>query len=221
MTIIRDTVAPEIIVNNTDPNAKIFAIDGKVMISGRVEPFSKVKVNGADASVVYDIWTVVLPVTATGDLALTIEATDPAGNQAKKDATVVIWKQSILAATIDQTIININGNPDSPLPRAVKLVNGIVMVPAHLFTSLFGEAAPTPVDPATKESTFAIAGKNVTVKAGTNTITYGSDQLTVGNNVIDELGVPYLDASSFASIFGVEYEYNQATGTIVFTRLWK
>ena len=56
-TITRDTVKPTIIIDQADPTGKVFA-SPNLIISGRVEPFSKVKVNGIDANVVYDIWSV-------------------------------------------------------------------------------------------------------------------------------------------------------------------
>lgn len=223
LSIVRDTVAPEIICESSAPDSKVFINDdGKVLISGRVEPYSKVKVNGVDAVVVYDIWTVELPVTAPGNLSVTVEATDPAGNQSNKPPfTVTVWGKTVLTATVGQTIISVNGNPGTPLPRPANVTNGVVMVPAHLFTSIFGDAAPTGFDSATKQATFTIGGKNVSVSAGSTSVTFDNNQLTVGNAVVDELGVPMLDASSFASMFGLEYMYNQATGIITFTRLYK
>lgn len=219
LSIIRDTVAPQIVLDY-EATAKIFAQDGKIMVSGRVEPYSKVKVNGANAEVVYDIWSVELSVTALGDLKLDIEATDPAGNTNKLEKTITIWQKEVLSVQVNGANVVVNGNPANPLPRSVKLVSGIVMVPVELFTTLFGEAAPV-VDTAAKTATFKIEGKDATVKVGSKDVVYNSNTLTIANAVTEDLGIFFLDAASFAGIFNVEYDYNQATGTVTMTRIHK
>ncbi len=220
MSIIRDTAPPQITCDIDPANTKVFANDGKIYITGRVEPYSKVKVNGADAQVVYDIWSVELSVTTTGDLKLAVEATDPAGNVGNKEITITIWKKDVLTVQINGVNVNVNGNPAIQLPRAVKLVGGVVMVPAELFTTFFNESAPI-VDQTNKTATFKIAGKDVVVKAGSKDVMYDSNTLTVGNNVTEDLGVYFLDASSFSDMFNVEYDYNQATGAVTMTRIYK
>jgi hypothetical protein len=220
LSIIRDTVAPEIIIDQKDPNFKLLLINGQIMLTGRVEPYSTVTVNGAKASVVYDIWTAVVSMTTTGDVNIDVEAVDPAGNSTKKTFQIEVWNQDILDVSINAVNMTVNGNPVNSLPRSVKLENGVVMVPAELFTTLFKEAAPT-IDSAAKTATFRIAGKDVVVKENSKDVTFGTETLTIGNAVKVDLGVYYLDASSFSQMFGVALEYNQATGTVKFTRLYK
>ena len=120
LSIIRDTALPEVIVDGKEA----YVVDGKVMLTGRVEPYSTVTVNGAQATVVYDIWTAIVSVTTTGNINLAIEATDPAGNKSTKEIPFTIWNRDILTVDVDSVNMSINGNPAS-LPRSVKLVNGI------------------------------------------------------------------------------------------------
>ena len=218
--ITRDTVKPTIIVDQTDPTGRVFA-SPNLIISGRVEPFSKVKVNGVDAIVVYDIWTVALNNVNPGQLNLTIEAVDIAGNNNSETKTVDVWMKDVILLQDNDPNMLLNGSPLSPLPRSPYLSKNIFMVPVETFTAFFKENAPVPANDLLN---VTLAGKTYQLNiAATNKgeITVDGSTLTLANKFETTNGVTFVDAEAFAKLLGLGYDFNAATKVLTMTRIWK
>jgi len=219
-TITRDTVKPTIIIDQSDPTGKVFA-SPNLIISGRVEPFSKVKVNGVDANVVYDIWSVALNNVNPGQLNLTIEAVDAAGNTSTETKTVDVWMKDVIVLQDNDPNMLLNGSPLSPLPRSPYFSKTVFMVPVETFTAFFKDNAPVP---ANDLLAVTLAGKtyqlNIAAK-NKGEITVDGNTFSLANPFETTNGVTFVDAEAFAKFLGIEYEFNVATKVLTMTRIWK
>ncbi len=217
-SVVRDTVAPEIILDQTDPNGRVFA-SPNLIITGRVEPFSKVKVNGVDANVVYDIWSIQLNAT-TGPLTLNIDATDVAGNDNKKTFTVEVWKKDVLTVSDGDANMLLNGSPTTPLARSPYIEGNNFLVPVEVFTTMFNE--PSPVwDTAQKTTTFKLSGKDIVLNDGKADFTIAGETFKLAIAPKNVNGVTYVEATAFAKLFDVAADWNVATKVLTLARIYK
>ncbi len=87
-----DTVPPAYLVDGLDAAEQlVIAKDATtIKVTGRVDPGSEVTVNGAPATVVYDIWVIEITMDATlGEMNLAFQFKDRAGNPTEKTIKVV------------------------------------------------------------------------------------------------------------------------------------
>ncbi|HOO97803.1 MAG TPA: hypothetical protein PKV16_06495 [Caldisericia bacterium] len=136
VTVIRDTQAPSLIINEP---TEIIANATYYDVTGRVEPGSKVTVNGVDAKVVFDVWTHRVNLVP-GKNEVEVTAIDAAGNTVTSKIVLVNYKLVTIELTKEVTTAYVNGEMVqlTAAPR-LSMASGTFMVPAgDLFGSLEG-----------------------------------------------------------------------------------
>jgi hypothetical protein len=87
-----DTVPPMFVINDLNENEQLVIAkeETKLMVSGRVDPGSKVTINGQPAKVIYDLWELEVTVDANlPELQITLQFVDVAGNMTEKSIKIV------------------------------------------------------------------------------------------------------------------------------------
>lgn len=220
MSITRDTIAPEIVCDQEKP-VEVTAVNGNVILTGRVEPYSQVTVNGVKADVVFDVWMASVPVTNSGTVKITLDVKDPAGNSNTKTFEIIVVAKDILVITVDSSNVEMNGQPTVALPRAPKNNNGVYMVPLEVFSTIFGSTAPA-YDAATDSTTATgLNGKDLVVKNKSKMVTYGTEQFTLGVDAMNDANIMFVEVAGMAKLLGLDCNVNPATNTITLTRVRK
>jgi hypothetical protein len=169
VTVIRDTTAPKLII--TDP-IEMIAGATTYTITGRVEPGATVKVNGADAKVVFDIWTAEVNLVP-GDNEIRVTATDSVGNTSDEKTIVTNYNKVEIEFVVGSTTAYVNGTART-MPTAPSMNNKTqtLMVPINfLFAQNIGnQHNVTPVG-----NGFTIVLDNATgqITVGSPTATFG------------------------------------------------
>ncbi|MEZ4811911.1 MAG: stalk domain-containing protein [Caldisericia bacterium] len=210
--ITRDSVPPEIILDQEDPNIKVFG--PKVVLTGKVEPYSKLTVNGKEATVVYDTWRVELDNIDAGELKLDIEAVDPAGNQNTITKTITILARRVMVIQDGHTNVTIDDNPGKQLNKGPEVRSGVFYAPIAVFTQFFGDNDP---DIIAGTATATINGKEYVISAGQYTYTVDGDELKMTNAPLSEIGEVFVDVEYFAMILGIETEWDYGSGKMTLT----
>jgi hypothetical protein len=217
ITITRDTTAPTIICDQEDPTFK-FNPGATIRLTGRVEPYSKVNINGVDANVVYDSWTVEIPNTGTSTIALKVEATDMAGNKSTKDMTIELWKTDTIIVSDGDPNVIVNGNPLTPLSLSPYVDSGYFMVPVDLFTQIFGQPPAVAND---KKVSLTIGNVTYELTDDKAEVTFGGATYALTMKVVNKNGIRFVESTSFAQLLGLNFDWNQVTKVLTLWRLYK
>ncbi|MCK5743696.1 MAG: hypothetical protein KAH30_03090, partial [Caldisericia bacterium] len=214
VSITRDSLAPEIILDQDDPNVTVFGPN--VVLTGKVEPYSTVTVNGQPADVVYDTWRVELNNVTAGELKVTIEAVDPAGNANSKDFEVIVVKRTVMVLQVGSLNVTINDSKVTPLNRAPKLVSGVYYVPISALTQFFGDTNASDIS---GKIEVTINGKKFVMTAGTNAFTLDGDDMSMPNPPIDDMGIKFIDVQFFAQILDIDTDWDKASNKMILTKV--
>ena len=170
LTVIKDTKAPEIIVDM--PKGRIVNAT-TYTLTGRVEPGSTVMVNGQPATVVFDIWTATVTLTQ-GDNVIKVTATDAAGNQSNQQVTLVNYQATTVEFVIGNSQFYVNDVARTTTP-APTLAAGTYEVMANEdilaalgFTVTPGNSNMYTISYGSKKIDIVVGTKNAS--DGTNTI---------------------------------------------------
>jgi hypothetical protein len=203
--VTRDSIPPEVIFDQE--GVDVFGPD--VVLSGKVEPYSKVTVNGQPASVVYDTWRIELKNVEAGDFALEIVAVDPAENEMSYDFTVHVIERIVMVIQEGSSSITMNGNPAGQFNRAPYVEGGVYYAPLTFLTTFFGDATPTTMG---DNTTANVDGKMLTMVSGDTEFTIDGETSTMPNAPVDRMGIVFVDVNFFATLFEIETTRDQASG---------
>ena len=202
VNVVRDSTPPSIILDQKD-----VVFGPTITLTGKVEPYSVVTVNGVPAEVVYDNWRVELTDVDNGALEVEIKATDPAGNESepfKATLTVVTKKEMVLHE--GSTSVTINGDDQRGLTRAPYVDGLSFMVPVQAFSTFFGNAGDPVVNG--DVATVTINGISFEFTNGTKLYTQDDTDFTMPKEAKLEFGVMFVDAIYLASTLGLETSWN-------------
>jgi hypothetical protein len=160
--VVADFTPPSVIINKIPVLYDATTYE----LSGRVEPGSKVVVNGVTANVVNDYWKVEIPVKAAPDYTdVTIEATDASGNVANPvNAKITNVHVKIVNLQIGNTIMTVDGKEEK-VSVAPEIIGGSTMLPMRdLVEKAFGGKVDW--NAATKTATVTYRDTVIVVQIG-------------------------------------------------------
>lgn len=173
LTVIKDTKAPEIIVDM--PKGRIINATNYTL-TGRVEPGSNVTVNGQPATVVFDIWTATVALTP-GANVIQVSATDAAGNVNKHmPVTLVNYQATTVEFVIgnQQFYVNDVARTTTPAP-SLAAGSFTVMVNEDILTALGFSVTPT----SGNMYTITYGAKIINIGVGTKNATDGTSTIVL------------------------------------------
>lgn len=186
----------------------------KITIQGRVEPGSKVTINGVEAIVVNDYFLAEIPVTL-GTNKVEIIATDKVGNTSKLNYEVNVYHLKVIKVTIDSTQATIDGKEEI-LTTPPKIIGGRTMVPLRFIGTAFG--AGFSYDQNTKTITITYGSMTIILPIGSKTATVDGKTVAVDPPAQIVGGATMVPLRFIADIFGAQTAYDQQTRTVTVTK---
>lgn len=212
--VVADFTAPAVIVNKVPVLKDATTYE----LSGRVEPGSKVTVNGVTANVVNDYWKVEIPVKAAPDFTdVTIEATDAAGNVAAPvNFKITNMHVKIVKLQLDNTIVTVDGK-EVTMPKPAKNIKGSTMVPLRsLAVDIFGGTADWAA--ATSTATIKVGDKTIIVQVNNPKATINGVEVAIaGTPPTNVSGSIYVPARFLGEALGAVVGYDANTKVITLT----
>lgn len=210
--VIADTVAPSIIVEKFEKDRLVNV--KTVTIKGRVDPGSKVTVNGVKATVVNDYWIVDIPVTP-GKNNVTIQAVDQVGNETTLNYEIAVYARKVIKVQVGNTTAWVD-DVETKLDAAPVIVKGSTLVPLRFIGEALG--AQFTYEPTTKTITITMDGKIIVLVLGQITATI--DGRTVSLSVPAQLvgGRTMVPVRFIADAFGATTAYDSVTKMVTVTR---
>ena len=213
-TVTLDSIAPNMIIE-TDLKKEHYVNVSSIQIKGRVEPGSKVTINGVKAIVVNDLFLAEIPVQP-GKNQIKIVAIDYVGNESSLDIEVPIYVKNVIKATIGSDVANVDGN-DVKLDAPPIIKNGRTIIPLRFI----GEALGAKFD-------FVQGTKVITITLDDNIIvlTVGQDTATVNGKPVKLDSPPMITSGGrtvvplrfIAEAFGATVDFNSQTKVVTITR---
>jgi len=208
-----DTRAPSVIIEN-DFGKEDYVDVKTITVKGRVDPGSKVTINGVEATVVNDFFICQIPVSP-GKNTLTIVATDQVGNKTTIEKEILVYTMKNIKITIGSTIGYVDGK-ETTLDAPPVLDGGRTMVPLRFIGEVFG--AEVSFDSTTKQIFIHYEQKSIV-------LTIGSNQATIDGKVVT-LDVPaqivggrtMVPVRFIADAFEANTSYDSATKTVTITK---
>lgn len=186
----------------------------KITLQGRVEPGSKVTVNGVEAIVVNDYFLAEIPVTL-GTNKIEIIATDKVGNTSKLNYEVNVYHLKVIKVTIDSTQATIDGKEEI-LTTPPKIIGGRTMVPLRFIGTAFG--AGFSYDQNTKTITITYGSMTIILPIGSKTATVDGRTVAVDPPAQIVGGATMVPLRFIADIFGAQTAYDQQTRMVTVTK---
>jgi hypothetical protein len=213
VTVELDSQNPAVIIETKLSNEHYVDVE-KITIQGRVEPGSKVLINGIEATVVNDYFVAEIPVKL-GTNTIEIVATDRVGNTSKLNYEVKVWHKKEIKVTINSTQAFIDSKEET-LSTPPVIVGGGTMVPLRFVGTAFG--AEFTFDQPTKTITITYEGKVIVLVIGSKTATV--DGKTVAVNPPAQLvkGSTMVPLRFLADAFGATTSYDAQTKTVTVTK---
>lgn len=211
-TVIADTVAPSIIVEKFEKDRLVNV--KTVTIKGRVDPGSKVTVNGVKATVVNDYWIVDIPVTP-GKNNVTIQAVDQVGNETTLNYEIAVYTRKVIRVQVGNTTAWVD-EVETILDAAPVIVKGSTLVPLRFIGEALG--AQFNYEASTKTITITMDGKIIVLVLGQTTATI--DGKIVSLSVPAQLvgGRTMVPVRFIADAFGATTAYDSVTKMVTVTR---
>jgi Glucodextranase, domain B/Copper amine oxidase N-terminal domain len=224
VTVIRDLTPPQLII--TEPT-EVIAGATVYVLTGRVEPGSKVTVNGAEAKVVFDVWTARVNLVP-GENIITVVAVDSVGNPATLPITIMNYNKVVIELVVGNKTAYVDGKAVSmQVAPSVTNNSGTLMVSADFLFSKLGDGCSI----APQGSGYEI----VLGKKGTGTFTIGSNMVTIdGPKTLSEepvrdittnqVMIPAANILQYINAMTdgiLDIDWNPAANRMTITRLWK
>jgi len=207
ITITLDTVPPNIFID--DPG---YLVDiTELEVTGRVEPHSKVTVNGQPATVVNDLWNVMIKV-AWGKNTVTVIAVDQAGNSNTATRDVLVYKRTTIKLTLDNKVPTINGEPQNPLEAAPFIMAGRTMVPIRFISEALG--AKVEWDSVTKGITITFKDKIIAMQVGSTSAMVNGRNVTLDAPPTIRLGRTFVPLRFISEALGAIVTWDEGTRTV-------
>lgn len=208
VTVVADFTAPSIILNKIPTLYDAT----KYELSGRVEPGSKVTVNGVTASVVNDYWKVEIPVkSAPAFTDVSIEAVDAAGNVANPvTAKITNAHVKVVKLQIGNTIMTVDSK-EVVLKVAPEIIKGTTMIPMRsLVVDAFGGTVEW--NQTTKTATIVVTTTTIKVQIDNNKATVNDkDVMISGTPPTIKNGQTLLPFRFIGEQLGAKVEYDANT----------
>lgn len=220
VTIVLDTTPPTVILDPVKP----VIMEKTYELTGRVEPGSKVIVNGKEATVVNDYFTVIVDLkdasAAATKTPVNIEATDKAGNKTTLPVFEIINKKrkvvklQVMSPTmyVDDKEVNIN-----PAPY---IKNGGTLVPVRAISEAFGAAVS--YDGPTKTVTITLGQITIQIQIGNKKAVVNGQEVDVNPPAEISGGSTMVPFRFIAQSLGVPSDgilYDSATKTITLIKI--
>ena len=134
IVVTLDNIAPVIML---EPIDKLVDVQ-EVIVKGRVEPGSRVRVGSVEAEVINDLFRVVIPV-GRGINDLIVVAQDKIGNTTEQPLKVTVWHKTVIQMLIGSKSILLDGNPMDPELRYEPYISkSRTMVPIRAISQAIG-----------------------------------------------------------------------------------
>ena len=207
VTITLDTIPPNIFID--DPG---YLVDiTEIEVTGRVEPHSKVTVNGQPATVVNDLWKVITKVNH-GKNAITVVAVDQAGNSNTATRDILVYKRTTIKLTLDNPVATLNGEPQPALEYPPFIMGGRTMVPIRFISEALG--AKVEWDNATKGITITLDDKVISMQVGNTSVMVNGKTLTIDAPPVIKLGRTFVPLRFISEALGAKVEWDAGTRTV-------
>lgn len=211
-TVVADTVAPSIIIEK--PEKDKFVNVKTVTIKGRVDPGSKVTVNGVKATVVNDYWIVDIPVNP-GKNNVTIQAVDQVGNETTLNYEIPVYVRKVIKVQVGNTTAWVD-DVETLLDAAPVIVKGSTLVPLRFIGEAFG--ATFSYEPTTKTITITMGEKVIVLVIGQTTATIDGKPITLSVPAQIIGGRTMVPVRFIADAFGATTAYEAVTKMVTVTR---
>ncbi len=211
VTTTLDTTPPNIFID--DPGYLVDVTE--IEVTGRVEPKSKVTVNGQPATVTHDIWKAVIKVNY-GKNTVTVIAVDQAGNSNTATKDFLVYKRTVIQLTIDNPVPTVNGEPQSPLEAAPFISGGRTMVPLRFIAEAFG--ARVEWEAVTKGITITLGDTVIAMQVGSRTVMVNGKSYTIDAPPVIKNGRTFVPIRFISEILGAKVEWDANTRTVTITR---
>ncbi|MGB9843481.1 MAG: stalk domain-containing protein, partial [Caldisericia bacterium] len=215
--VVLDTVPPEVTVNALPSPVT----STKVKLSGRVEANAKVMVNDKPATVAYDYWEVELTLDY-GENLVKVVASDAVGNEKKVEATVVVFKKTVLELQIGNPTPKVNGAYGDPLEAAPFIKDGRTMVPLRFIAEAFG--AQVEWIPETKGINISLELKSavhtIGLQVGNPTAIVDGQVVTLDVAPVIVNGRTFVPLRFVAEAFGASVDWNSLYQVVTINFLW-
>ncbi len=211
ISVTLDTVKPAIIL----PSIPELIGAQEFTLLGRVEPGCKVRVNGQDATIVYDIFQAKLSVTP-GRNEVKIEVTDPAGNISTETMVIPVygigWGKLIMGQT---EVYNEKGEVLGKMQASPTKVG---LVPIDSLRVIFG--ASFSVNDVIKTCKLDAFGQSFVFEAGSKTVLVNADSKTLPNAPELINGVFYLTPEILKETLSCTLTVDTVAGQVIIEKVW-
>jgi len=211
VTTTLDTTPPNIFID--DPGYLVDVTE--IEVTGRVEPKSKVTVNGQPATVTHDIWKAVIKVNY-GKNTVTVIAIDQAGNSNTATKDLLVYKRVIINLTIDNPVPTINGEPQAPLEAAPFISGGRTMVPIRFISEALG--AEVKWEEITKGITITLGDTVIAMQVGSTTVMVNGKSYTIDAPPVIKNGRTFVPIRFISEHLGAKVDWDESTRTVTITR---
>lgn len=207
ITVTLDTIPPNIFID--DPG---YLVDiTELEVTGRVEPHSKLTLNGQPATVVNDLWKVMVKVT-WGKNTVTAVAVDQAGNSSTATRDIFVYKRTTIKLTLDNRVPTVNGEPQAELEAAPFIMAGRTMVPIRFISETFG--AKVEWDNATKGITITFKDKTIAMQVGSTSAMVNGKTVTLDAPPVIKVGRTFVPLRFISEALGATVLYDAGTRTV-------
>lgn len=209
ISIVLDTIPPEFLISKIP---ELFGAQ-EYEINGRVEPGSKVMVNGVEAAVVYDLFVANVNLK-TGNNTIKIEAYDQSGNISKKEFIIPVFERFIGYIVKGQK--NVFNEKDEVISEMQVPTADDLWVPVDALRAMFG-------------ASYELSGTICTLKIFGMTIIFesGSTSALIDNNTVTLTDAPrmyngaiFLSPATIANNLSIDCLADPVKGTVNFAKIW-
>jgi len=211
LSIMLDTIKPELLV----PKFPELVGAQEFVIKGRVEPGASVKINGKDATVVYDIYQASVSLIP-GKNQIKIEAVDQAGNIATETVEIPVYAQGWGRIVVGQKeVFNQKGDVIGVMQSSLTKDG---LIPVDALRVIFG--ASFQVSQEANTCKLDIFGKSIIFESGSTVALSGGTQIQLPNapSLVD--GSFYLTQEILRSVLECTLNADLLKGFIVIERVW-
>lgn len=193
----------------------------EVLVSGRCEPGSRVRIGEVEATVVNDIFRAKVPVNQ-GVNNVVIIAMDKAGNSTEKPIALTVWHKTSLVLQIGNKLVLLDGKPiEPPLTVAPYIAQGRTMVPVRAISQGLGAKVEwLPEDKSvTVTMTDGIGTTFIIMRVGSKIAYVNQNPVTLDTPPEIKNGTTFIPLRFVTENMGCSVEYESQSKTITIQRI--
>lgn len=209
VSIVLDTIPPEFLLEKTP---ELYGAQ-EFEITGRVEPGSKVMVNGLPAVVVFDLFVAKVNLVA-GKNTVKIEAIDQSGNISKKDFAIPVFE--MFSGYIVKAQKDVFNDKNEVVGQMQIETADDLWVPVDALRIMFKAS----YEVSGTICTLRIFGMTVILEAGSTSALVDNNPVTLTDAPRLYNGAIFLSPSTIASHLSVDCKPDLVKGTVNFTKIW-